>query len=80
MESINRLFSNLMVIATGVVVSVAIFVIAIGAFQYMSAAGNPHQMERGKTTIVSALFGMAVVLSARVIVESFGASLGGTTA
>ena len=67
MESINSLFDNLITIATGVVFSVAVFFVIVGAFQYMTAAGSPHQMERGKGAMVNALFGLIVVLSARVI-------------
>jgi hypothetical protein len=77
MESINSLFDNLITIATGVVFSVAVFFVIVGAFQYMTAAGSPHQMERGKSTIVSALFGMVVVVSARVIANMIRGSLTG---
>jgi hypothetical protein len=48
-----------------------------GAFLYMSAAGSPHQMERGKAAIVNALVGLAIVLMARVIAGMIQSSLGG---
>jgi hypothetical protein len=38
-----------------------------GAFLYMSAAGSPRQMANGKSAIVNALAGLAIVLMARVI-------------
>jgi len=80
MEAINNLFDNLITIGTGAVFSVAVFFVIIGAFQYMAAAGSPHQMERGKSTMINALFGMVVVVSARVIANLIRSSLTGTGA
>ena len=67
MDQINILFGNLLDIGTGVAAAVAAFFVMWGAFLYMSAAGSPRQMEQGKTAIVDALAGLAVVLLARVI-------------
>ncbi|MGD9890861.1 MAG: pilin [Dehalococcoidia bacterium] len=69
MDEINRLFTNLLDIGLGVGVTVAAFFVMWGAFLYMSAGGSPHQMERGKSAIVNALVGLAIVLMARVIAE-----------
>jgi hypothetical protein len=66
-DEINRLFTNLLNIGLGVGVTVAAFFVMWGAFLYMSAAGSPHQMERGKSAMINALVGLAVVLMARVI-------------
>lgn len=67
MDQINTLFENLLNIGTGVGVAVAAFFVMWGAFLYMSAAGSPRQMESGKSAIVNALAGLAIVLMARVI-------------
>jgi len=67
MDAINVLFTNLLNIGLGVAVTVAAFFLMAGAFIYMTAAGSPHQMEKGKTAMINALFGLAVVLSARII-------------
>jgi hypothetical protein len=66
-EAINSLFTNLLNIGLGVAVTVAAFFLMWGAFMYMSAGGSPHQMERGKSAMLNALAGLAIVLSARVI-------------
>ncbi len=76
MDQINTLFNNLIDIGTGVGVAVAAFFVMWGAFLYMSAAGSPHQMERGKAAIVNALVGLAIVLMARVIAGMIQSSLG----
>ena len=80
MEAINNLFENLITIGTGIVFSVAVFFVIVGAFQYMTAAGSPHQMERGKGTMVNALFGMVIVVSARIIANMIRSSLTGLSA
>ena len=76
MHQINGLFGNLLNIGLGVGVTVAAFFLMIGAFLYMSAGGNPHQMERGKSAMVNALFGLAVVLTARVIAGMIKSAIG----
>ncbi len=77
MDAINQLFINLLNIGMGAAVAVAAFFLMWGAFVYMSAAGSPHQMERGKSAMFNALAGLAIVLSARVIVGMIQAALAG---
>jgi len=77
LEAINTLFTNLLNIGLGVAVTVAAFFLMWGAFIYMSAGGNPHQMERGKSAMVNAIAGLAIVLSARVIAGMIQSALGG---
>lgn len=57
MDQVNTLFNNLLDIGMGVGVAVSAFFVMWGAFLYMSAAGSPHQMERGKAATVNALAG-----------------------
>ena len=76
MDAVNTLFNNLLTIGTGVAVTVAAFFLMWGAFVYMSAAGSPHQMERGKSAIVNALVGFSIVLLARVIAGMIQDSIG----
>ena len=77
MEAINTLFTNLLNIGLGVAVTVAAFFLMWGAFIYMSAGGSPYQMERGKSAMVNAIAGLAIVLSARVIAGMIQSALGG---
>ncbi len=77
MDAINGLFNNLLNIGTGVAVTVSAFFLLWGAFIYMSAAGNPRQMERGKEAMVNALFGLIIALSARTIAAMIQSALGG---
>jgi hypothetical protein len=75
-QSINSLFTNLLNIGLGVGVTVAAFFLMWGAFLYMSASGNPHHMERGKSAMVNALAGLAIVLSARIIAGVIKSAMG----
>jgi hypothetical protein len=75
-EAINNLFTNLLNIGVGVGVAVAAFFLMWGAFAYMSAAGSPHQMEKGKTAMFNAVAGLTLVLSARVVTGLIQSSLG----
>ena len=76
MDAINSLFTNLLNIGLGVAVTVAAFFLMWGAFIYMSAGGSPHQMERGKSAMMNALAGLAIVLSARLIAGMIRSALG----
>jgi hypothetical protein len=76
-DQINTLFNNLLNVGLGVAVAVSAFFVMWGAFMYMSAGGSPHQMERGKSAIVNALAGLAIVLMARVIAGMIQSAMGG---
>ena len=67
MEAINNLFITLLNYATVVGVAASALCLAWAGYLYMFAGGSPHQMERGKSAMVNALAGLAIVLSARVI-------------
>ena len=77
MDAVNGLFNNLLNLGMGVAVTVSAFFLLWGAFIYMSAAGNPRQMERGKEAMVNALFGLIIALSARTIAAMIQSALGG---
>jgi hypothetical protein len=77
MDAINTLFSNLLNIGLGVAVTVAAFYLMVGAFIYMSSGGSPHQMERGKSAMLNALMGLAIVLAAKIIAGMIQSALGG---
>lgn len=77
MEQINSLFTNLLNIGAGVGLAVSSFFVMWGAFLYMSATGNPQQLERAKSAIVNALAGLVIVLLARAIAGMVQQAMGG---
>jgi hypothetical protein len=64
---INTFFGNLFTIATGVAIAVAVVAIAWGGFAYMTSAGNVRRAETAKATMVAALAGLFIVLTANLI-------------
>lgn len=68
MDAIGALFTNLLNMGVSVGATVAAAFLMWGAYLYMSAAGNPHRMERGTTAMWNAVVGLVIVVSARVIV------------
>ena len=74
--TIQALFTNLLTIGTAVGVTVAAFFLMWGGYLYMSAGGNPRQMERGKEAIVNALIGLAIVLAANTIASMIRSAIG----
>ena len=77
MNAINTLFTSLLNVGIGVAVTVAAFYLMVGAFIYMGASGNPRQMESGKSAMLNALAGLAIVLAARVIAGMIQSALAG---
>ncbi len=77
MDAINTLFTNLLNIGTGVGATIGAFFLMWGAYLYMAAADSPHQMERGKTAMQSALAGLVIVFSARIIAGMVRNAIGG---
>jgi hypothetical protein len=77
LTAINTLFTSLLNVGLGVAVTVAAFYLMWGAFIYMSAGGSPHQMEKGKSAMLNALAGLAIVLASRIIVGMIQSAIGG---
>ena len=75
--TIQGLFTNLLTIGTAVGVTVAAFFLMWGGYLYMSAGGNPRQMERGKEAMVNALIGLVIVLAANTIAGMVRTAVGG---
>lgn len=65
------------IILAGVIL---MFLIIFGGFTMITAAGNPEKQQQGQQTIVIALIGFAVIVSAYWIVEILEIILGTTEA
>ncbi len=53
----------------GVVGVIAVIMIIIGGFHYMTSQGSPEKVQKGKNTILYGIVGMIIVLSAFAIVN-----------
>jgi len=58
---------NIQGILAGLGLAIATCFLIWGAYQYMSASGNPRAMEKGKAAMVGALSGYGIVIGANVI-------------
>lgn len=56
---------------------VAVAFVLIGAFKYVAGQGDPEQTARAQSTIINALLGTAIAITAAVFVDFLGQKLGG---
>ena len=69
MEALTQTISNLVGILLGIVGAVGVGFFIYGAYMYLTASGAPHQMERGKSAMMTALAGIVLAMVAYGIVE-----------
>ena len=69
MESLTQTISNLVGILLGIVGVVGVGFFIYGAYLYLTASGAPHQMERGKSAMMTALAGIVLALVAYGVVD-----------
>ncbi len=62
---IYRVISLLLFIAG----ALAVFFVILGGYQYITAAGNEEQSEKGKTTLINAVIGVVVIIMSYVIIN-----------
>ena len=69
MEQLTQTISNLVGILLGVVGAIGVGFFIYGAYLYLTASGAPHQMERGKSAMMTALAGIVLAMVAYGVVE-----------
>jgi hypothetical protein len=62
-------FTKFFNVASSVAGIVAVLLIVIGGFQYMTAAGNEKQAESGKNTLIYSVIGLVIIIMAASIVN-----------
>jgi len=68
-EDLTQTISNLVGILLGVVGANGVGYFIYGSYLYLTAAGAPHQMERGKSAMMTALAGIVLAMVAFGVVE-----------
>lgn len=58
----------IMQLAFGVIGAVAVIVIMVGALSMIAAQGDPAKVAKGRQTVIFALVGLAIAISAEAIV------------
>ncbi len=69
MEDLTQTISNIVGILLGVVGAVGVGYFVYGAYMYLTASGAPHQMEKGKSAMMTAIAGVVLAMVAYGIVE-----------
>ena len=69
MEQLTQTISNLVGILLGVVGVVGVGFFVFGAYLYLTASGAPHQMERGKSAMMTAVAGIVLAMVAYGVVD-----------
>lgn len=69
MENLTQTISNVVGILLGLVGTVGVGFFVYGAYLYLTASGAPHQMERGKSAMMTAIAGIVLALVAYGVVE-----------
>ena len=69
MENLTQTISNLVGIMLGIVGAVGVGFFVYGAYMYLTASGAPHQMEKGKSAMMTALAGIILAMVVYGVVE-----------
>ena len=69
MEQLTQTISNLVGILVGLVGAVGVGFFVYGAYLYLTASGAPHQMEKGKSAMMTAVAGVVLTLVAYGIID-----------
>jgi len=75
-DTINAVVSNLTDWLVGILAGVATLFLTIGGLRYLTAGGDPAQVERAKTALKSAAIGYALAVLAPVIVSILASVVG----
>ncbi|MBO4161394.1 pilin [Micromonospora antibiotica] len=76
-NSINQVIANITGWIMGIIAMVATMFLVIGGLRYMSAGGDPAQIEQAKANFKSALVGYALAVLSPVILQVLQGILGG---
>ena len=75
--SLDQVISNLTAWITGFLVGLATLFLTIGGARYLSADGNPAEVERAKSALKSAVIGYALAVLAPILVAALKSIVGG---
>ncbi len=70
MEELTQTISNLVGIGLGIVGAVGVGFFIYGAYLYLTASGAPHQMERGKSAMMTALAGVVLAMVVELVMNA----------
>lgn len=69
---------SILQIVFGIIGSIAVLIILIAGFKFISSSGNPESIAKARETIIYAIIGLVVAMLAEVIVSFVLFSVGGS--
>jgi hypothetical protein len=76
--TLSGVISNLTDWIVGILAGVATLFLTIGGLRYLTAGGDPGQVEKAKTALKSAAIGYALAILAPLIVSILASLVGGS--
>lgn len=67
LKCIEIVFSNLLVMASGLVILILFIMFVVGAFNYLTSLGDEEKMTNARNTFTYAIIGLVVFVSAGLI-------------
>jgi hypothetical protein len=74
---INKLFTDLATLGTGVIVGAATVAIVMGGLMWVFSAGSQRRVEHAQATILAGVGGLVIVLRANTIATGLRGVFGG---
>ncbi len=71
--------SSILNIVIGIIAAISILFIAIGALRYILSDGDPQKASRGKETVIYAVVGLLISITAEALVALVLNNLNGST-
>jgi hypothetical protein len=68
-DNIERLITTIINVFSAIVGSIAVIMIIIGGFRYVTSAGDSNNVSGAKNTILYAIVGLVIVVFAQIIVR-----------
>ncbi|MGH9078602.1 MAG: pilin [Acidimicrobiales bacterium] len=75
--TLSGVIDNLRNWLVGILATVATLFLTIGGLRYLTAGGDPGQVEKAKTALKSAAIGYALAILAPLLVSILGSIVGG---
>ena len=66
----QQLYGRIIYAFMGVTGTVALLMFVLGGFQWMTAAGNPEKVKKGRDTLMWAILGLVVIFSSYAILRA----------
>ncbi|OGK19915.1 hypothetical protein A3C23_04405 [Candidatus Roizmanbacteria bacterium RIFCSPHIGHO2_02_FULL_37_13b] len=70
LKCLEVVFSNLLTMASALVIVILFIMMAVGALKYLTSAGDPEKLKGAQGTIKYALFGLGLFIASFIIIKT----------